>query len=693
MPNVTGPVGMVLLEKDDRKYLLIADRHTPWNEGGCPSHIPSEILPQYLSTLFRENSQNQWDFYIEQGVVAVDDKQKDTVKFLSKTKNQTSAKNLQKLREIYEEDLQNSVDSMTLTYDYFRSQGCFFIDESSPNKNPPDCNKNFSNVRFHFIDTRQANFGECKVPSLSKYIGIGLEGKLLYSGLFDVVTKMVWVTRDELNELLNNYVDNYFYQVKSLILCLNQERKLLKQREASVMSKELEEYFKTAIKVINSVLDAIDKKMAPEGSELANIILLLVDEVMPKLDNSLKGGDLVKISGLPSETGRQLNGKIGTVLSPNEDGTRWLVQVMNNKRERETKALKPDNLRVLTYSSLYIQSDAIYESLRNQITRLLPEQLENNLLGSKEREDFLHQINSVPYLKINSEGVKIIKFTHTDITGILYEGEKLIMDMYALGRMTKPYNENVVVLAGLHHIHVYSNFLTKNGFKIKWIGKPHSQYPKCITVPSFTEIEPWHRRLGRFLGFRGGKPIRPPQSCCRHTRKAKKCVRKDGKLFSLPRKFTRKQCMEKRKQGYSMKASCAPYKNCKKPTQRKRSKSKKSRPKAPQFLYHPDNPDKSFDVYIDKNPKDTIPIKYSTLGDVRETIKKLERLYKAGKYSHKRIWQVGMIMKVRLDAIKKHHPDVKGINQRQKLAEKYFKFLGERTKTPKEKRRKMKFTI
>ena len=28
---------------------------------------------------------------------------------------------------------------------------------------------------------------------------------------------------------------------------------------------------------------------------------------------------------------------------------------------------------------------------------------------------------------------------------------------------------------------------------------------------------------------------------------------------------------------------------------------------------------------------------------------KLERLYKKGKYTHKRIWQVGMIMKVRLE--------------------------------------------
>jgi hypothetical protein len=29
------------------------------------------------------------------------------------------------------------------------------------------------------------------------------------------------------------------------------------------------------------------------------------------------------------------------------------------------------------------------------------------------------------------------------------------------------------------------------------------------------------------------------------------------------------------------------------------------------FLYNPNNPAKSFDVYIDKNPKDTIHIKYT----------------------------------------------------------------------------------
>ena len=46
-----------------------------------------------------------------------------------------------------------------------------------------------------------------------------------------------------------------------------------------------------------------------------------------------------------------------------------------------------------------------------------------------------------------------------------------------------------------------------------------------------------------------------------------------------------------------------------------------------QFFFNPKNPKKSFDVYIDKNPKDTIPIKYKTIDDVKNTIKKLERLY------------------------------------------------------------------
>lgn len=103
-----------------------------------------------------------------------------------------------------------------------------------------------------------------------------------------------------------------------------------------------------------------------------------------------------------------------------------------------------------------------------------------------------------------------------------------------------------------------------------------------------------------------------------------------------------------------------------------KSKSKSKTKKT--FLYNPNDPKKSFDVYIDKNPKDTIPIKYTTTEDVKNTIDKLEKLYKAKKYTHKRIWQVGMIMKVRLEVLKNKKPE------QYKISKKYFEFLGNRTK-------------
>ena len=106
-----------------------------------------------------------------------------------------------------------------------------------------------------------------------------------------------------------------------------------------------------------------------------------------------------------------------------------------------------------------------------------------------------------------------------------------------------------------------------------------------------------------------------------------------------------------------------------------------------EFLFNPKDPKKSFDVYIDKNPKDTIPIKYTTLTDTKQTIKKLESLYKKGKYPHKRISQVAMILMVRLRVI---NPN----DNRTKLAKRYFEFLKERTKVKgDEKINNLKFNL
>ena len=121
-------------------------------------------------------------------------------------------------------------------------------------------------------------------------------------------------------------------------------------------------------------------------------------------------------------------------------------------------------------------------------------------------------------------------------------------------------------------------------------------------------------------------------------------------------------------------------------------KSKKTKKQKQQYFFNPNNPKLSFDVYINKNPSDTISIKYTTLEDVSNTIKKLEKLFKKQEYTHKRIWQVAMIMKVRLDVIKKNSPHIKNINSRVKLATKYYNFLKKRTQEKTfEDRKKLKF--
>ena len=119
-------------------------------------------------------------------------------------------------------------------------------------------------------------------------------------------------------------------------------------------------------------------------------------------------------------------------------------------------------------------------------------------------------------------------------------------------------------------------------------------------------------------------------------------------------------------------------------TIKKRKVLNKTRKK---FLFNPNDPKKSFDVYIDKNPKNTIPIRYKTVDDVKDTIQKLESLYKAKKYPHKRIWQVGMIMKVRLDVLKNKKP------REYALSNRYFKFLSARSKLSEDERYKSTFKL
>jgi Cu-Zn family superoxide dismutase len=51
------------------------------------------------------------------------------------------------------------------------------------------------------------------------------------------------------------------------------------------------------------------------------------------------------------------------------------------------------------------------------------------------------------------------------------------------------------------------------------------------------------------------------KSCCDSDKNDKICKRYDGKTFKLPRRFSKKKCLTKKK-GFSMRSSCSPYKKC-----------------------------------------------------------------------------------------------------------------------------------
>ena len=66
------------------------------------------------------------------------------------------------------------------------------------------------------------------------------------------------------------------------------------------------------------------------------------------------------------------------------------------------------------------------------------------------------------------------------------------------------------------------------------------------------------------------------KNCCNHTSTDTQCKRQsDGKVFDLPRKYSRKRCRNPK--GFTMRSSCAPYKDCYKNKKKKKNKTRKQK--------------------------------------------------------------------------------------------------------------------
>ena len=96
----------------------------------------------------------------------------------------------------------------------------------------------------------------------------------------------------------------------------------------------------------------------------------------------------------------------------------------------------------------------------------------------------------------------------------------------------------------------------------------------------------------------------------------------------------------------------------------------------------------NYDIYSNPKPRDTVRIKYATVDDVKFTINKLESLYKRKLRPHARISKIANVLQQRLrvlkdtkkKTLKNNTNNTKAsINNRNKLAKRYFEFLKKRT--------------
>jgi len=91
------------------------------------------------------------------------------------------------------------------------------------------------------------------------------------------------------------------------------------------------------------------------------------------------------------------------------------------------------------------------------------------------------------------------------------------------------------------------------------------------------------------------------------------------------------------------------------------------------FLFNRLNSNTSYDAYILKNRKNTLSINYKNISDMKNTIRKLECLYKTRKLSHRRISEVALVMMQKLKSERK----TKAVQYI--LSRKYLKFLNKRS--------------
>ena len=158
---------------------------------------------------------------------------------------------------------------------------------------------------------------------------------------------------------------------------------------------------------------------------------------------------------------------------------------------REVRDLYLEILNYVDFCLTQFKNELIETILRIQkktdITYKLIYVIVNDFFEDKNKTAYLsfqERINRNIYIKASLD-LPPDREVAIALPDFLAQTHVVLMDTYALSRMTKSYARNNIILAGQGHINVYATFLIKNGFKTEWTSEQKSL--KCAKIFEYEE--------------------------------------------------------------------------------------------------------------------------------------------------------------------------------------------------------------
>ena len=360
--EVSGAERIQRYLKDGKQVLLVSDIHTDFRDKTKRNPL---YLPEFIEQLVSLDSKTTWDVYLEQGIASTAGK--PDLPFLELLDTYFLEDEFDKPEKqethYYKKFLKNGGTLLALTKSYFGSKGCFLERNRC----------HIPNARFHFIDIRQRNIGDC-------YLGNAIPFTRFYNELFIYLfrVKDSW-NKQSIKGVIEDFKNDILGAIEDLLDC-KRAQKILKQAAKSIYKRELllffQPYYKKSLDILTDVYNVW-------GENEDKIVELMVTDILQAKSFDLKKIKLVKTIRFLTVEYKKL-------------GTMKLID--------EIESYYPDNINAGKCSPPLIS-----------------------------------------------------------IAFVIYTS--MLMNMYTIGRITKPYNKNVVVIAGINHINYAKDFYEKMGWE------------------------------------------------------------------------------------------------------------------------------------------------------------------------------------------------------------------------------------